>query len=333
MASGLRRLLGGNWRLKTVALLVACGMWVGVVYARNPPAFANVQVPVQVLGLPTGLVVLPNYPGAQGIGVVTVKVAGIRSNVHSPRVVSALSASVDLSSVKGPGRYQVPLSVANGDPSLIELWSHPAKVSVTVDRMVTADLPVHVQVASGELPPAGYSWVSSKTTVSPATVSVRAPSSIITKLEALVTISLANAKSSVAQSATVDMLHQGDLKSYISFTPQVVTVNAAISSQISNRGVVVYVVTSGQPASGYEVVGIQSTPLTVVVTGPSGTITGLTAIDTETVTLSGLTKTTTFQVPLVLPAGVTSSSTTVTVVVDVAPIVAPTPTPSPSATP
>jgi YbbR domain-containing protein len=333
MASGLRRLVGGNWRLKTVALLVACGMWVGVVYARNPPAFASVQVPVQVVGLPTGLVVLPSYPGAQGAGVVSVKVAGIRSNVHSPRVVSALSAAVDLSSVKGPGRYQVALMVANGDPSLIELWSHPAKVSVTVDRMVTADLPVHVQVASGQLPPTGYSWVSSKTTVSPATVSVRAPSSIITKLEPLATISLANAKSTVAQSATVDMLHEGDLKSYISFTPQVVTVNAAISSQTSSHGASVYVVTSGQPASGYEVVGIQPSPLYVNITGASGTIASLTAVDTETVNLSGLTKTTTFQIPLVLPAGVTSSSTTVTVVVDVAPIAAPTPTPSPSATP
>ena len=333
MGSRIGRRLGGNWRLKTVALLVACGMWVGVVYARNPPAFASVALPVQVTGLGPGLVVLPSAPGVQGAGNVTVKVAGIRSNVHSPRVASELGASVNLSFVKGPGTYRAPLTVTNSDPGAIELWAHPTTVTVIVDRMVTAALPVHVQVAAGQLPPTGYSWSSSKTTVSPATVSVRAPSTVITRLEALATISLANAKSSVAQSATVNMLHEGDLKGYITFSPQVVTVNAVISSQTSSHGASVYVVTTGQPASGYEVVGIQPSPLYVNITGASGTIASLTAIDTETVNLSGLTKTTTFQIPLVLPAGVTSSSTTVTVVVDVAPIAVATPTPTPSPTP
>ncbi len=332
MATRFARAAARNWRLKVIALLVACGMWVGVVYARNPPAIATVQVPVQTLGLASDLVLLPTIPGGSAGGTIAVKVAGVRSNVRSPNVASELSAYADLSSIKGPGRYSVPVHVIKTD-SNVELWSVPTHASLLVDKLVTASLPVHVQVASGQLPPTGYSWSSSKTTVSPATVTVRAPSSVITQLEPVVTISLAQARSSVQVTEDVSLLHQGGLGAHITFSPSVVTVNAVITSQTSERTVVVYVVTSGQPASGFQVVGIQSSPLTVIVTGASGTITSLSSIDTQAVNLNGLTKTTSYQLPLVLPSGVTASTATVTVVVDIAPVSIATPTPSPSPTP
>lgn len=331
MRGRIGRALVGNLRLKLIALLVACGMWVGVVYARNPPDIATVQVLVQAQGLASGLVLLPATPGAAPVGTVPVRVAGIRSNVRSSDVVHGLSAQVDLSAVRKPGRYHVKLRVHSTDPN-IELLSYPGSLSVRVDKLVTAALPVHVQVASGQLPPTGYQYNAAKTTVKPATVEVRAPSSIIAKLRLLATISLSEARSPVSVTSQV---HLANAASYpdVSFPPTVVTVNASISSPTSERTVVVYVNTSGQPASGYQVVGLQASPLTVIVTGPSGTISSLSAVNTQNVNLNGLTKTTTVQVPLVLPAGVSASSSTVTVAVDIAKVATPTPSVAPSPTP
>lgn len=330
MARVLRALVG-NWKLKVIALLVACGMWVGVVYARNPPAIATVQVPLQTEGLSSNLLLL----GAPST--VPVKVAGIRSSVDANQVRRQISAVVDLTSVHGPGQYTLPLQVRKTDPN-VELWSTPANVQVTVDRWTTVNLPVVPDVT--QVPPVGYTYSKTKTTVTPATVKVRSPSKLVSGLRAVAQVNLSGLRSSTPVPSNVVVQYQNkplsaqpSVAALVSVPPTVVTVNVSISAVSASTSVAVYAVTTGQVPSGYQLVAIAVTPPTVSVSGPSGTIAGLVSIDTQAINLNNITSQTTLQVPLVVPSGVTSSVTRVTVVVSVQKLPQATPTPTPSPTP
>jgi YbbR domain-containing protein len=316
-----------NWRIKVLALLVACGMWVGVVYASNPPAIATYYVSPQVSGLSPNLLLL--YP----VKSVAIKVGGVYSNVHSPLVREHLAASINLDHIKGPGVYQVRLTTTLQDPNAF-LWSSPATVAVTVDRWETASLPVRVVVPSRELPQPGYKFNSSATSVSPPDVTVRAPSSIIANLHPEAVVDLSTWKAAVDLPATVQVpLPKGVASSEVTFTPQQVTVHVAISSETNQLNLPVDYILSGQVAAGYELSAAQVTPQTVSVTGPPDIVDGLSAVDTQPIDISGISRDTTYQVRLNLPGGVTSSVASVTVVVTVTQLPTATPTPTPSASP
>ncbi|MDA8329703.1 MAG: CdaR family protein [Candidatus Dormibacteraeota bacterium] len=316
-----------HWRIKLLALVVACAMWVGVVYASNPPAIATYYVTPQVSGLSSSLLLL--YP----IHSVPIKVGGVESNVHSSTVRQHLSASVNLSGIKSPGVYQVHLSTQVSDPNVFP-WSAPSTVAVTIDKWQEASLPVRVVVPSKDLPQSGYQFDSKKTTATPADVTVRAPASIISQLQPEATVNLSSWKASVDLTTPVVVpLPKGVPSGDVTFSPQVVTVHASITSVSNQVTLPVDYILSGQVASGYEVTGAQVTPLTVTATGPPGTVDGLAALDTQAIDISGISRDTTYQVSLNVPSGVTTSVATVTVVVSVAPLPTATPTPTPSPTP
>ncbi len=322
------RFILANWRLKLTSLVVACGMWVGVVYATNPPAITTVAVPVQVNGLGSNLLTL------HSIQPVTIKVAGVASNVRAATVSSHLFASVNLKRISRPGEYEVPLTLSKTDPNFAVL-SSPNKVLVVVDVWKTASLPVHVVVSKA--PPVGYLVNNSATTATPADITVRAPSSILPNLLAEARVSLGSVLSSESIPATVSLVNTGNLAQQITFQPTVVSVHAVITSTTTHTTLAVVATVTGQVASGYALTGIQTTPLTVDASGASSALAGLAALDTQPVDVSGLSKDTTIQVPLVTPSGVSTSTTVVTVVVTISPLppatASPTPTPNPSPTP
>jgi YbbR domain-containing protein len=324
------RVIFGNWRLKLTALVVACGMWVGVVYATNPPAITTVAVPVQVNGLGANLLLL--HP----IQAVPIRVAGVASNVRAATVSAHLAAAVNLKNIKGPGEYEVPLTVTKTDPNFA-LLSSPNKVLAVVDVWKTAALPVHVVISKA--PPAGYNVNNSATTVAPATVQVRAPSSVLANLLVEAKVNLGSVLTSASIPATVSLVNTGNLTQQITYQPTVVTVHAVISSTTTSATLAVNATVTGQVAAGSALTGIQTTPPTVVATGASSSLAGLAALDTQPVDLSGLSKDTTIQVPLVTPAGVSTSVTVVTVVVTISALPSavatptPTPTPIPTASP
>ena len=320
-------LLVRNWRVKLLALLVACGMWVGVVYASNPPAIATYYVTPQVSGLSPKLLLL--YP----VRGVPIKVGGVYSNVHSPLVREHLAASIDLSHIRAPGVYQVRLTTSLQDPNAF-LWASPATVTVTVDRWETASLPVRVVVPNGELPQAGYKFNSAATSVSPPDVTVRAPSSIIASLEPEATVNLSTWKAAVDLPTTVQVpVPKGVAGNEVSFNPQQVTVHVSISSETNQVSLPVDYTLSGQVAPGYELTAAQVTPQTVTVTGPPDIVDGLSAVDTQPIDISGISRDTTYQVRLNLPGGVSSSVASVSVVVTVTPLPTATPTPTPAPSP
>ncbi|HEY6538717.1 MAG TPA: hypothetical protein VI138_06745, partial [Candidatus Dormibacteraeota bacterium] len=138
MIDRLPRFITRNFQLKLIAIVVACGMWVGVVYASDPPAIQTYTVHVRAAGVLQSGLVLP-----RPIGVVAVKIAGVANFVRSSSVGQHLSATADLSHITKPGEYQVNLRIQLTDQN-VWIWSAPKTVQVVVDREEKESIPVHL---------------------------------------------------------------------------------------------------------------------------------------------------------------------------------------------
>jgi YbbR domain-containing protein len=313
-----------NWRLKLVALAVACGMWVGVVYAANPPAIRTIYVPVQVNGLSSALLVLHAVPK------VAVKVDGVASNVGASIVSPHLSASVNLAGITRPGVYHPAVKFNNTDPDVAVL-SDPSTIQVVVDNWKTAELPVHVKPTG--LPPSNYSV--SSTSVSPSKVLVRAPASVLPNVVVDADVHLSNQRAPVTVPVTVTLVGPDGTSVNATANPSLVTVRVDITSATVPESATVEVELTGQVPSGYELVSAQPTPLTLTISGPESVLPQPSAVQTRPINISNLTTNATVTAQLVVPAGVTASvsSVTVEIVVRQLPTTAPTPTPTPTPIP
>jgi YbbR domain-containing protein len=324
MISRLPKWITRNFQLKLIAVVVACGMWVGVVYASDPPAIMGYTVHVQPGGvLRSGLVLL--HP----ISSVVVKVAGVASNVKSQEVASHLSAQADLSGITKTGIYYVNLKVEQTDSS-VWIWSAPKKVEVVIDHEATRSVPVRLDVTAA--PPAGSELNLAQTTITPADVNVRGPESVLANLQAEAIVNLSTYRTSLPITTTVKITNTDGLGSELTVTPSAVSVGVAITSENTER---VLPVTptftgNGEPASGYTITGIVVNPATVTATGPSSVLTALTSVNTQPIDLAKATASETVSVQLVTATGTTLSTSYVSVVITIAPVASPSPTPTPS---
>lgn len=327
MIKRLSLLVTRNFRLKLIAVVVACGMWVGVVYASDPPAIIAYTVHVQPSGvLRPGLVLL--HP----ITPVAIKIAGVASNARSALVPSHLSAQANLSGITRPGVYYVNLTVAQTDAS-VWIWSAPKKVKVVIDHETTRSIPVHLDVSAA--PPVGSVLNIAQTTITPADVSVRGPESVLAAVQAEVIVNLSAYRTSLPIPRTVKLTNTDGLASELTVNPSAVSVGVVITSENTERILPVTPTFSGngEPQSGYMITGIVVTPATVTVSGPSSVLTALTSVNTQPIDLARVSSSETVSEPLVTPSGTTLSSGFVSVVITIAPVPTPTPTPSPAPSP
>ncbi len=77
-----------------------------------------------------------------------------------------------------------------------------------------------------------------------------------------------------------------------------------VGSQLQNRSIPINPVVTGTPANGFELTSIELTPLVVTIEGDVETISALTKIDTQPVSVSGASSDVAQTVGLVLPDGV-----------------------------
>lgn len=326
MIHRLPKLITRNFRLKLIALVVACGMWVGVVYASDPPAITTYDVHVQAGGiLHSGLVLL--HP----IGTVPIKVAGVSSSVKSSAVASHLSAVADLSHITKVGEYHVKLSVEQTDDN-VWIWSAPKTVTVVIDREVTRSIPVHPSFSAA--PPVGFTVNIAQSVITPADVSVEGPESVLANVQAEAVVNLSTARTSLSYPEQVKLTNAQGYGSELTVTPNVVSVGVVITSESTERVLPVTPTFSGngEPASGYTITGIVVTPATVTASGPGSVLTGLTSVNTQAIDLAHVTASETVTEQLVVATGTNLSVSYVTVVITIAPVASPSPTPTPTPT-
>jgi YbbR domain-containing protein len=311
-----------NWRLKVGCFLIAFVTWVGIVYAGNPPGTKVIAVPVPQSSIPAQFVLV--HP----VQDILVRVGGDQNTLQSLDR-SAISVTVDWAKVTHTGIYSIPVSVVS-EAANIELITPPASVQVDVDAFKSKSVPVTIVITNP--PPVGYQ--SGVELASPSSVVIAGPERELNGIQARVTIDLSAQKANFQ--AEVNVLaydSKGVRLNDVSPLPQNVSVNIAITADVTKRIVAVLPRTEGTVAPGHSFAGVIYSPQSIQVTGPLNLLNGLDSVTTSPIFLTGVFGNFTETVSVVLPAGVTSQTTKITVTIEIGSLPTPPPTPTPTPTP
>jgi YbbR domain-containing protein len=314
----------GNFRLKLLAIFFAAALWSVVAYTSNPTTSHDYKLRIDnptTSGLPTGLVVVGDVPQ------VSVKVIATADNfAHFDS--RALHAVGDFSHVK-VGTNQVPIRVDSGDPAV--QVDAPSTIPVTIDELGKATLTV--SVVTVHTLAAGYHQQPNATTITPATVEVEGPKTLLAVAEAIVLVDLADATPGASQQLSVT-IRDGKSKDKpaikgVKVTPQTVAVKMAIQADAITLEKPVGFTLTGQPASGYRITKVTIEPLAVQATGLQNTLANLNLLTTDPVDVSNAKSDVVKTVTIRPPSGVEVNQKTASVHVYISQI----PGVSPSASP
>lgn len=217
------------------------------------------------------------------------------------------SASVD---VKGlaEGTHEAVVTVTSKVQNVEVVRVKPTRVTVALEPVIRKTVIV-VARFSGK---AADDLVPDEPVFQPDKVEVTGPKSIVQDItQAVAQISLDNQSQKIEQKYQLVALNSsGSVLEDITFSPAEVDTKVALVKAGKLKTVGVRVKTSGQPATGYWVSEIITSPSSLLVTAPADTLDKLSAIDTDAVALTGISKDTEVVVNLAFPSGVVAADST-----------------------
>lgn len=295
-----------------LALALSFGLWVFVTVRNNPEVTQTVRArPVETRALSAGSVVLTQLPA------VDITVGGPTSLVESPN--RPIAAYIDLAGV-APGKSQrIPVRVDL--PRGVSLTGvNPSEVVIDIEALISRELPVQVAVPVGL--PADLRL--EQPTLEPKTVTVSGPQSIVGEIARVVVRpelggnvdELVRAARPIPLDAAGREVNGPNLE----LNPRTVTVTLPSRTLRSSKTVPVRYSIVGQPAAGYQIGSIQTTPAQVNILGDADLLPRITSLETEPIDISDRRQTLVQTVPLRVPAGVTPEQNTVQVEVGITPI-------------
>jgi YbbR domain-containing protein len=306
------RVIVHNWPLKVAAIGLATLLYGGLVVSRSQTTFTGGVIPVTVLDQPAGSFLLTPPPPVTEVDYI----AG--PDVPTP-ISASFIATIDLSGVTpGGGPRSVPIRVEAIDPRITVIGSEPSAVLVELDTLKEATVPVVIEVGTV---PVGLEI--GETSVDPATVVISGPASIVDSVVAargdvVIQASGLDVDQDVRLIA-VDQL--GAAITPIEIAPATARVTIPVFSDRQSRTLPVSPLISGDPAPGFEIASVTVDPPAVTVEGDVDELEALSSIETERVSVAGLSGPRVFTTSLVLPPGVVAlGPSTVDVSVTVRPV-------------
>ena len=275
--------------------------------------------------LPAGLVLVGDVPQ------VTVTAIGTADHMHTFDI--QLRANPNVLRISGSfsgakvGKNDVPVQVNNADPTITIVA--PSSVAVTIDELGTTTQPVSIERVKA-LPP-GFHELASATTVTPASVRIDGPKSLLTGVQAVVLVDLDALVApgfNQPYSVVIWDKNKKTVKSLVATPPQV-SVKMVIQADAITVAKSVGFTLTGQPAAGYRVSNVQIAPLEVQATGLQNTLTGLVLLATDPIDITGAKADVVKTVTIRPPDGVTTNQKTAQVHVFISPIPGVSPSPGP----
>jgi YbbR domain-containing protein len=285
-----------GWRF-LLALVVSTTLWARLTLDQNPQRQDEYpsEIPVEARGLPAGLVVANELPP------VTVRIEAPPESWRTLKV-SSFRATVDLTDAR-PGLLQPPVQVEVSDPDVRVLDRSPSKVTVRVEEVRTASVPVRLTQLGSV--PFGFRVVGEPTLVPPR-VEVSGPASAVEKVsEAEVAVRMDEAKATIDRSLKPEPRGPSGVVTNVRVEPQSVTVTIQVEQIAGSKAISVVPVVRGQPAAGYWQGAITVDPTTIQVVGDPGLLETITVLNTADVDVTGAQADVTRAVPIVRPQGVT----------------------------
>lgn len=283
-----------NWAIKLLSLLAAIVLWLWVQSGITSTIAFPTALNVESSNLAPGLVAIPS------VKQVHIRVS-TQQSVYQGLGAQSFKAFVDLRGME-PSSPEVPIQVISLVPQVQILAVTPTKTLVSIERAVTQEIPVSVQI-QGQ---AGQGFGPDTATASPNKVSVQAAESVAQQLKAATAIVTLNGEtdSLTKRVPLVALDSQGLPISSVSFDPPEVDVTVPIVRASSSRVIGVRARLVGKPRAGFYVSSVDVTPATVGVSGPAEQLASIKVLDTADISIEGISDTKNFSAALKFPTGV-----------------------------
>lgn len=290
-----------NWHLKLSAVLLATVLYTGFVFSGS---FSEDELQVRI---DQANVSADSFVLSGDLGLVLVR---YRASADSSANLSAddFVAQVDMLAYDmalAPEPQQLPVTVRSLRDGVEVIDIQPREVRVAIDRIAVRT--IEVEVDPGTIP---EGLEIEPPIASPAEVQVRGPKSIVDRVDravALVNIPASGIDVNEAVDLTaVDIGGQPIGAGMIELDPETVSVQVEVSAVETRTTVAVRPnVEPGAPAAGFALEELSVNPSVVTIVGVPDDLATVTSIQTELISISGLSATESFTVALELPDGVT----------------------------
>jgi YbbR domain-containing protein len=265
-----------HWALAGFALIAAFGIWFVIEDVENPRVTAS--FPAE--GLPPSIPVEPLNAGPYIVtDTYTVAVViEVREEELGNLGPSDFTATVDVQGmVPGVSEARSVRVKANRDGVRI-LEVRPAVINVTVVEPAQREVPVTI-VRRGQLP-AGYAEELEQTTVEPAFVVITGLPERVAGVQSVdLDVNLSGVTvSPYTFTGNLVARSQSGSTEVVSFDQPRATATFTIVRTTAQRRVPVDARTFGAPAPGYAIVSIEVDPPTILVSGPTAIVDGLTVL-------------------------------------------------------
>lgn len=299
-----------------LALILSLTVWVAAVSSSDPievHSLAN-ATPIEFRNLGDGLVLVSAQARQTSISV------RAPQSVWNQLPAADLVAWVELSGLQ-PGTYQLPIQ-STVDRHLVQISGlDPDTDTITIEAATTRRMGIQA-VRHGEL---AIGFRTDPPQLQPASATVIGPTSAVSRVDRLqVDIDMTGRSQTFAQDLTIQALDtQGQPVSGVSLDPAIAQVSVGIEELGGYRSVVVLPKIDGEVEPGYQLTGItvQPTLVTVFSADPSQVDQLGGFVETDPVSLAGVTGDIQKNVSLSLPEGVSIvGDKTVTVKINISPI-------------
>jgi YbbR domain-containing protein len=300
-----------------IALAISILLFAYVRSEANPPEIASFEVPVDLVDVPPGLLLPAGQPPS-----VRVRLSAPRDTLSGIRSTS-LRAFIDLR--RGyTGIEEYPVKVELPDPRVRLMDVVPSEIPVRLEEVIERKISVRVN-RSGSVP---FGYEAGPAEVDPPEVSVSGPTSLVQRIasasvdlrvegatvniDALYPLTLVDAQ---GQSLTTEGRSAH-------LTPETVRVRVPISQQLSYKTVPLRASITGSPDPAYSIEAITVEPSTVTVVGGPQALRTIDAVDTQPLDLADAATTSTRQVAIRVPEGVSvAGDPSARITVRIAPLV------------
>ena len=302
MMINLRNLVRRNLPVKILALIAAIIMWGYVMNEENPSVNATYTVPVEIVNAPEGYNV-------------TMDVREVSMKVRAPRALMATAHEYDFKAVidlsgNTEGDYEAKIkTVIPQGFELLELSD--SVVNVSMESLIAHGVPVEIAV-SGK--PAQGMDVGSVQPVQQY-VNVYGPRHLVESIvKAAGRIKLSDNTADFTMRVKLTAVDaDGNQVTNLSVLPGEMDVTVQLVPGMGKKVVAVKPVVNGILPEGYKLGGVTVEPAQVEISGATRLLADIKSLETQPVSLAGMTEEGTRDVELVLPEGVTAPNKTVSV--------------------
>lgn len=295
---GVLRWLASNASLILFSLGLAVLLWAVAVEQSDPSSertFAS-AVPITVNGVPDGMIIFDQ--SATQVYVTLRAPDSVWRNLR----LDEMRASIDLSGL-GEGTHELPVRVVVNRRPVMVRRIEPAEVTVQLETMTEAVVPVSVQITGNTA--TGY--IAQPVTFSPLTATVRGPASLVARVvRATAQVSVAGARSTVEGSFVLEAQDaRGEIVPVVTLDPPQASVVVPVEKLGTFQDLVVRTELEGNVAPGYRISTVTVEPPVVTVFGRQDIISQLPGyLDTVPLDIEGATGSIEVELELLVPQGV-----------------------------